>query len=172
MKKTILGFALAFATISAKSQDSVTVRKDDISGDYYAYAPKDLICISSDNTKGFRVFMGVSYKKSKLKYKGLFFKVEGIGSCFEHDDIIILFEDGTKYTATSWNDFNCSGDSYFDPYGKDLELLNKRVKAIRFTNGRSSDEYTHYVAGDDATVFMKNVDAILNNKIKFENGTD
>jgi hypothetical protein len=168
MKKVIMGLALALATINAKSQDSITVSKDDISGDYYAMAPRDLLCVSESRDKGFKVWMSVDYVKNKIKYRGLIFKSFGIGSCFENDNIIIVFEDGTKYTCNSWSNFNCDGDSYFDLYGKDINLLNKKIKAIRLTNGRSSESYTHYITGDDANAFIVNIDAILNNKIKFE----
>lgn len=167
MKKTILIFMSAL-TLSASAQDSATVKKDDMTGEYLASAPRSIICMSDDREKGFKLFMGVDYEKNRLKYSGVICLSYNIGSCVEHDNLIFLFEDGTNYTTpSSWNDFNCKGYSYFDFKGKDMMKLNKRIKAIRFTNGRTSDYYTHYLSPEDADAFMANIDAIVNNRIKW-----
>lgn len=170
MKKTIIALVLFATTFSLQAQDTITVRKDLMNDQFYAYAPRSILCLDKEGKQGFRIWMGVEYKKDKAAYAGLIVKSVNIGSCVENDELIILFTDGTKYTPyKSWNKFNCDGDSYFDLYHKDMDKLNNKIKAIRFTNGRTSESYTHIVPEEDADAFMVNIEAIINNRVKFEN---
>jgi hypothetical protein len=92
--------------------------------------------------KGFIVKPAFEIKKGVLVYSGIIVESVGIGTCLEKDELTILFEDKTKVTLISWSKFNCKGMSYFDLSGTELNKLTKRIKAVRFQNGRSFEELT------------------------------
>jgi hypothetical protein len=95
---------------------------------------------------------------------GLIVKNVGIGNCDENDEMIFLFEDGTKITITSWNKFNCEGKVYFDLSNNELDMLkSKNVTAIRFKNGYSSDSLTYSLKKEEQGFF---INVYTNNIIK------
>jgi hypothetical protein len=128
--------------------------KDIMTDKEYIYS-KDRILYTEDAKKGFSVSISWNFEKSKVNYNGISVKSVGIGNCVENDDLIILFEDNTKVSLKSWNKFNCNGNSYFDLNTKELNNLNKRIKAIRFQNGRTFESSTYEVSKEkDITFFI------------------
>ena len=128
--------------------------KDIMTDKEYIYS-KDRILYFEDGKKGFSVSISWNFEKGKVNYNGISVKSVGIGSCVENDDLIILFEDNTKVSLKSWNKFNCNGNSYFDLNAKELNNLNKRIKGIRFQNGRSFESSTYQISKEkDITFFI------------------
>lgn len=168
MKVTIIALLMALSTSSfSQTKETYTILKckDVMTEKEYAYGNENLVCISSDRKKGFRISIMFDFKKNDVVYKGFSVLSSNLGSCVEHDQIIILFEDGTKYESTSWNSFNCEGDSYFDYTSKDLDKLTKsKIKAIRFTNGRTYESMTYPVSESESNYFI-NVKYALENKV-------
>ena len=67
-----------------------------------------------------------------------------IGNCDEKDQLIFLFDDGSKISISSWNKFNCKGNAYFNLTEDELNSLKtKLVTTIRFVNGYTSDSFTY-----------------------------
>lgn len=156
MKKFILTLSIyaifaSFATAQKKYE--ILVCKDIMTDKEYAYGNKSLLCLKSDS-EGFNLSISYQNKKDNVKYSGITVRSAGIGTCNEKDKLLFLFEDDTKLSLVSWNDFNCKGTSYFDLYGKEFENLNKKIKAIRFENGRSGESYTHFIKLEDADYFI------------------
>jgi hypothetical protein len=90
----------------------------------------------------------------------------GIGGCNENDEIIILFENGEKIIKTSWKEFNCDGETYFNMDEEDIELLRTQpLSKIRMTNGRTYDSYTGDVKQKDKRYFIQVLYALDNNLI-------
>jgi hypothetical protein len=137
-------------------QDKMTDKK-------YAFGSKNLLC-TENGKKGFRISITWNNKEGEITYNGFTVNSAGIGSCNENDEIIFLYIDDSKSKLTSWNKFNCEGKSYFDLYGKSLdEISSKKVKAIRFMNGRSYESYTHNLTEKDQSYFI-NARIALENK--------
>lgn len=145
-------FANAQTTTTPKKYE-ILACKDVMTDKQYAYGNKSLFCLKSD-TEGFTISISYKNKSDVVTYSGISVRSAGIGSCTEHDKLLFLFEDDTKLSLVSWNDFNCKGTSYFDLYGKEFENLNKKIKAIRFENGRSGESYTHFVKSEDVDYFI------------------
>jgi hypothetical protein len=169
MKKLLLLFLLFFYSIFSYSQNNsdtteqnkknleyyIEYCKDLMTDKEYAFGSKILMC-SDDGKKGFSIRISWNYKKGKISYSGITVRSVGIGSCNEKDELIFLFEDDSKYTLKAWNDFNCEGKSYFDLYYKYFdEFNNKKIKAIRFTNGRSYDSYTYKPTQKEQEYFIE-----------------
>lgn len=140
--------------------DSIHYEKDLMTDKEYVMFYESLLC-SEDGKIGFLLDVGLEIKNGVVKYSGIIVKSAGIGSCNEKDQLIFLFEDGTKYSMTSWNDFNCKGSSWFDLYKKEFNQFNtKKVTHIRFTNGRSYDSFTYTLKPDEQEYFIKCLELI------------
>lgn len=79
--------------------------------------------------------------------------------------LIFLFEDESTHITTSINEFNCEGISYFDYKKELLSHFNKKVKAIRFINGRTNDQYTYSLKEEESSYFINVLSAIENQKV-------
>ena len=146
--------------------DSIHYEKDIMTDKESAIFYESLLC-SEDGKVGFLLTVGLQVKNGKVNYSGIRVNSAGIGSCNEKDQLIFLFEDGTKHSMTSWNEFNCEGNSWFDLYGtigkndEEFKRLNtKKVTHIRFTNGRSYDSFTYTLKPDEQEYFIKCLELI------------
>jgi len=140
-------------------QDKMTDKK-------YAFGSKSLLC-TENGKKGFKISISWQNKNDEITYSGFTVTSAGIGTCNENDELILLFEDDSKLKFTSWNKFNCEGNSYFDLYGKSLdEISSKKVKTIRFINGRTFDSYTYEVPERNQAYFIQAKYALENKIIK------
>jgi hypothetical protein len=164
MKKTILTAAITVFTLLSYSQDSVYIIKDydAMNEKTYIYPNRGMVVANEDKTKGFRLspFITQDFKVGMLTAV-----IVGVGSCHENNEIIILFEDGSKITKTSWNKFNCKGDSYFNLSDKDLDKLRTtKLSKIRITNGYSHESFTEDVKDSDKDYLIKILQQ-LDNKV-------
>jgi hypothetical protein len=166
MKKLLLNLVLLIS-ISTFSQTTIPYViehcKDKMTDKEYYFAEKKLICANAEKTKGFTITPNFKAEKDGFKNNGLMCKNVNIGSCDENDSLIILFEDDTKITLTSWNKFNCEGNAYFHFNENELtELSTKKVNTIRFSNGRSYESLTIHLKEDQKDYFVR---AFSNQKI-------
>lgn len=168
MKKTIIILSLIATAFKSNSQtkDSIYVCYDTMTEEYKAITPYYILDVNKEKTKALRVEVMLNYEDGGIKYNGLCTRAIGIGNCVEKDRIIIMFADGTKYTSISWSGFDCDGYSFYDLKGEDEALINKKITAIMFINGRSYDNYKFNVSDADANYFQKVFKAIANKKYK------
>ncbi len=89
----------------------------------------------------------------------------GIGTRIEKDELTFLFEDNTKVSLLFWNKFNCKGVSYFDLSGSELSNLTKRIKAIRFKNGRSFEALTIALEKEKDKTFFIDVKQAIDRQV-------
>jgi hypothetical protein len=153
MKKLIV---ILMFPMSAFAQDfKIYVCKDIMTDKEYAFPSETILC-SDDGVKGFNINLFLSNKNGVVSYNGLLVNVAGVGKCSEKDELYFLFDDDTKVAYKSWNDFNCEGRSYFDLYAKWFDdLSKKKIKAIRFKNGRTSDSFTYVLNESQSTFFIR-----------------
>lgn len=155
MKKILL-ISMLLIGINVFAQDNIKLKyhKDVMTEKEYVFSNEKILCLENPK-KGFILKISYKFIKGKVKYSGINVFSQSIGSCVEHDKLIFLFEDDSKIELTSWNDFNCEGRSYFDFNGDRLFKLTKRIKAIRFQNGRSYDSVTVTLENEiDKTYFI------------------
>jgi hypothetical protein len=75
-----------------------------------------------------------------------------------------LFEDDSKMQLKAWNKFNCEGNSFMDLKGTSFEALSsKKIKAVRFQNGRTMDSFTYLLKNEEQSYFLEAA-AALNEK--------
>lgn len=166
MKKLLLNLALLIS-LSSFSQTTnpfvIEHCKDKMTDKEYYFAQKKLICANPEKTKGFTIIPNFKASAGEIINNGFICQNVNIGSCDENDTLIILFEDETKITLTSWNKFNCEGNAYFDFTDSELEdLSTKKVNTIRFSNGYSYENLTITLKQDQKDYFIR---AFTNNKI-------
>ena len=166
MKKLLLNFVLLIS-MSAFSQTTapfvIEHCIDKMTDKEYYFAQKKLICANADKTKGFTITPNFRAKGGAYDNNGFLCKNVNIGNCDENDSLIILFEDDTKITRTSWNKFNCEGDVYFNLTDDEInELSIKKVKSIRFSNGHSDESLTVSMKEDQKNYFIR---AYTNQKV-------
>jgi hypothetical protein len=155
MKKLLL-ISMLFIGINLFAQENIKLKyyKDVMTEKEYVFSNEKILCLENPE-KGFMLSILYDFKKGKVKYSGIKVFSHSIGSCLEHDKLIFLFEDDSKMELMSWNDFNCEGRSYFDFNGDRLIKLTKRIKAIRFQNGRSYESVTVTLENEiDKTYFI------------------
>lgn len=132
----------------------------------YAFGNKSLMC-SEDGKKGFIISATWNYKNGgDVTYNGLNVTSAGIGNCVENSTLIFLFEDDTKEQVAAWNKFNCEGTSYMDWKGAAFDkITKKKIKAIRFQNGRTYDSYTYNLAPKEQSYFLEVASALSEKRI-------
>ena len=142
MKRIILILAIALGAINLQAQtDSAYVYYwEDTMEDKMYYTPSyDLVVANESKTKGSKI--SIHLKDGEFRF--LTAELIGLGNCVEDNTIIILFEDNTKITLTSWNDFNCNGAAYFKVDTNERnKLTTLEVKTIRVTNGYNHESIT------------------------------
>jgi hypothetical protein len=159
MKNLFLKFAL-IASFSVFSQTTtpfiIEHCKDNMTDKEYYFSQKKLICANLDKTKGFALTPSFKTENGTMINNGLMCKNVNIGNCDEGDTLIFLFEDGSKTTITSWNKFNCEGNSYYDFSDDDVKQLSaKKVTTIRFSNGRTYDTLTYSLKATEQDYFIR-----------------
>ena len=159
MKKLLLNFVLLIS-LSAFSQTTtpfiIEQCKDKMTDKEYFFSQKKLICANPEKTKGFTITPSFRADDGTMINNGFICKNVNIGSCDEKDNLIILFEDDSKISLTSWNKFNCEGTVYFNLTDSDLkELSTKKMSSIRFSNGYSYESLTSVLKQDQKDYFIK-----------------
>lgn len=167
VKTMMITLMMCLVTIVSFGQtDSVYVIKetDAMDGRVIAYSSRDFICANDVGKIGFRVSAHINFRD--IKFSMITATMVGIGGCNEKDEIIILFENGEKIIKTSWKDFNCDGEAYFNMNDNDIQLLRTQpLSKIRMTNGRTYDSYTGDVKQKDKRYFIQILYALDNNLI-------
>jgi hypothetical protein len=159
MKKLLLNFVLLIS-LSAFSQTTtpfiIEHCKDKMTDKEYFFSQKKLICANPEKTKGFTVIPSFRADNGTMINNGFLCKNVNIGSCDEKDTLIILFEDDTKITLTSWNKFNCEGNVYFNLTDSEIkDLSTKKMSSIRFSNGYSYESLTSVLKQDQKDYFIR-----------------
>lgn len=135
---------------------------DDMTDKVYYYMSKGLLCVNDEQNKGFRVNYSFSAKGGVVKIDGLSVKSVGLG-CVKATSLIFLFEDGSKINITSWNDFNCKGNSWFmASAANQKKLAEKKIAKIRVQNGDNGKSYTQELTGADQSYFINSTNALKN----------
>lgn len=169
-KLTILTatFLFLISILFAQTPDSVYIVKNivEMTDKVYFYPSRKMICASQDKSIGFSI--SVLFKDNGSLATDLIVKTVNIGLCSEQNKIIFLFEDLTKISIVSWNEFNCKGNAWFVLSNLDkTNLANKKIKKIKFENGKSYESYTYDVI-ENNDYFIQLFCAIRNKKIKLE----
>jgi hypothetical protein len=165
MKNVFFIVALLFAT-QIKSQLVIIRHQEEMTDKVYFFASEGMVIKSEDGESGFRISLGIKEKNSQLKDNGINIKAVNIGSCYENNKLIILFENGEKINLVSWNKFNCEGNAYFEITDPQKELLiSQKVKKIRFENGRSFENLTGEATNPEYFITLFN----LMSQNKYEN---
>ena len=159
MKKLLLNLVL-LTSLSAFSQTTtlfiIEHCKDKMTDKEYFFSQKKLICANPEKTKGFTITPSFRADNGTMINNGFICKNVNIGSCDEKDNLIILFEDDSKISLTSWNKFNCEGTVYFNLTDSDLkELSTKKMSSIRFSNGYSYESLTSVLKQDQKDYFVR-----------------
>jgi|688.fasta_scaffold1069633_1 hypothetical protein len=161
MKKLLLGALLLLSTLSFSQNNlKLNYEKDVMNDKEYIFLSERLLC-SEDGKIGFSITPMFKIIGGVISYNSTSVKSVGIGHCMENDEIIFLFEDDTKLVLKSWQKFNCDGKSYFDLRGNELVNLNKRIKAIRLTNGYKYESYTYILKTENEKNYFVYVNQLL-----------
>jgi hypothetical protein len=128
---------------------------DDMNDKIYYYPSKTLICQDKAIGVGFSVSFSIKGNTdNEIEINGISVKVIGL-ECVEKTELLFLFEDNSKLSITSWNEFNCKGNAWYQLSSKQIsELSTKEIKKIRVTNGRNYKSYTHEIENDDKNYFL------------------
>jgi hypothetical protein len=150
-------------------KDSIYLNKlvDDMGGKSYIMTNRSIVLASDNNKQGFRLDCNI---KDDFSMGDFIVTSVGIGSCSENDEMIILFEDGSKITKKSWKDFNCEGLSYFNISSSDIKSLRTlKISKIRMTNGRSYESFTGEIEAKDKRYFQQLFYALDNKLVTIKN---
>ena len=128
---------------------------DDMTDKIYYYSSKKLICQDKAKDEGFALSYNFDGKTDNtIKISGLSLKVVGL-DCLENIELLFLFDDDSKLSIKSWNDFNCKGNAWYQlTSSQTKELGSKTIKKIRVQNGRNYKSYTHELEGADKSYLI------------------
>lgn len=147
-----IGLAIMTALIahecSAQSDSAKVIKYEDEMTNQSFYTPsKNIPLISPDNSSGFAVSLGIEQGNGKLVADGIRVKMFSMGSCCEKSELIVMFEDSTKFTLVSWNKFNCEGNAWFNLTDNQIKQLSEKpLLKIRLMNGYTFDSLTSEVS--------------------------
>ena len=148
--KKILFLALAISTFAS----DVEIYKyiDEMTDDVSYLASYGVAIKNYEKERGFAI---KPYISNNQKFIGLMVSHLGFG-CNEDDTLILLLENGQKIKLTSWNKFNCEGDSFFRVnQGVLHKLKNSPLKKAMFRNGRNYKSLTQEFEQIDKDYFIK-----------------
>ena len=143
MKKVTLVLGMIAMTISSFAQTKINTLVDEMTDEVSYRVDKRLVISNPAQTKGFAIEPYIKEKNGKIYAEMMLVSLVGLGNCNEKNKIIILFDDGSKFTSLSWNSFNCTGDAYFT-FTKDeiKQLSTKTLSKIRVQNGETFESLT------------------------------
>lgn len=169
--KNIILFSIVFlSALKFQGQQQIFRYQDDMTDKVY-YFTSGLMVTNEDKSQGFRLQLDIKEIDDKtLAFDGLTLKVIGIGTCFEKDNLILLFENGKKMSVNSYNDFNCEGDSWFVLNDGNSEtyidlLKSQKLIKIRFENGSSHESLTQEISEKNQNYFIELFKLIAENKV-------
>jgi hypothetical protein len=168
--KLFLPFLLFLCSTAFAQKLTIKKTVDKMDGAEYYTASKGLKAVK-DAKKWFLIEPIIKKNdENKVECTGLFIKFSGIGACNENDVLDFLFEDGNKLKIKAWNQFACKNNSGFfidstNALGEcltSIKLLNKAIKSIRFSNGKTYDNLTVDLPPKDKNYFIE-LNTALNN---------
>lgn len=153
MKKVTVLLAMVALTLGMNAQITKTV---DTMSDKIYWTDKGIVSMDdADNDQGFRMSWNFEYDNPKeAVLKGLSFKVLGL-SCLEDVTVIILFENGEKFSIKNWNKFNCKGNAWYK-LTKDQRkmLMTLPISKVKVTNGRNYKSILSTISSIDKNHFV------------------
>jgi hypothetical protein len=164
MKKIIIALLVVTSSFAQTTAPFVIEHcVDKMTDKEYYFTKRKLVCSNDSKTRGFTISPDFRPDGNSFINSGFICKNVNIGTCDENDELIILFDDDSKITLTSWNKFNCDGNAYFRLSDEDLvDLSIKKVNSIRFMNGRSYDSLTIKLKIEQKDYFIR---AYTNQKV-------
>lgn len=169
MKKSILTATVALLMLTATAQKIYIKKIVDQMEEEPMYLPSsDMVLSNPTKTIGARVSAFIDEKDTNIVIRTLNVSMVNIGSnCVENNEIVILFDDDTKITLTSWNKFNCDGNAWFNLETDEIEALSKlKIKKIKITNGSTFDSFTAMPKEKDKSYFIELMQAAKTKNIK------
>lgn len=165
MKKIFISLLMALPLFSA-AQQCIVKDCDDMTDKCTYYPRHNMIVTNETKTIGFTMDARIVEKNGQLSMADIMVLSVNIGNCNENDKLILMFEDSTKLSLTSWNKFNCEGNAWFTLKESDVNRLasNKIIKAY-FQNGRSYDSYSSTIGPEDQDYFVKIIADCKSNKV-------
>jgi hypothetical protein len=164
MKKIIIALFVVTSSFAQTTAPFVIEHcVDKMTDKEYYFTKRKLVCSNDSKTKGFTISPDFRSTGGSYINSGFMCKNVNIGNCNENDELIILFDDNSKITLTSWNKFNCEGNVYFNFSEEELaQLSTKKVSSIRLTNGRTYDSFTATMKPEQKDYFIR---AYTNQKV-------
>jgi len=140
---------------------------DDMTDKVFYYSSKKLICQDKAKGEGFALSYDFDGKTDNtIKISGLSLKVVGL-DCVENTELLFLFDDDSKLSIKSWNDFNCKGNAWYQLTSSQTnELGSKTIKKIRVQNGRNYKSYTHELEGADKSYLINMFKSVENKDVR------
>ncbi len=144
-KLTLTSLALTI-NLFAFSQVTIIKNVDDMT-DKTTYLPSERFMAANETlTVGCALDMVIDEKDGVLSSEMIAVKIVGLGLCNENNTIIVLFDNGEKFSIKSWNKFNCKGNAYFTLSNENIEMLKANsISKVRITNGKSFKSYTSII---------------------------
>ena len=161
MKK--LHTLLLLLTLSTAAAAQITIEKevDDMTDKVSYEASERFYVADNERSSGFAIDVVIDIEDGKLYSKGWIVTTADLGGCNEDNDLIILFEDGSRMNLKSFSKFNCDEVAFFYlDLQQEAYIATKRIKKMRFRNGYSYETYTAEVEVQD--YFIQLYDAIEN----------
>jgi len=172
MKKAILTATVTLLMLTATAQKLHIKKIIDAMEEEPLYLPSsDIVLANPTKTIGARVSAFIDEKDTNIVIRTLNVSMVNIGSnCVENNELVILFDDDTKITLTSWNKFNCDGNAWFNLEPNEIETLSKlKIKKIKITNGSTYDSFTSAPKEKDKSYFIELMQAAKTKNIKVIN---
>lgn len=172
MKKILSILAICFS-INTYAQDALHIIEDctDLSGKCYIYPSQNFIVTNAEKNKGFTINVDFKRKgtEGNLHFSGLLCQLVDIGTCCEKNELIFLFEDGSKMTLISWNKWNCEGNAWYHVNETQAEeLATKKIVKAQMKNGYSFDSYANNVESQFQNYFIQLCADAAQNKVELK----
>jgi len=143
MKQVLLVLGVLLS-VSSYSQVNILKVKDDMT-DKISYKVSSLFVVSDEGaTVGFTIQPMLKEDAGKIFSDGWIVNAYNLGGCTEDNELIFLFEDGTKISLKSFSKFRCETYSFFSlTLDQEAMISSKKVSKVRYVNGYTYDSYTN-----------------------------
>ena len=170
MKKILSIFALC-CCLTSFAQDGRYIIEDctDLGGKCYIFPSENLIVTNAEKNKGFTISADFRRKgtEGNLHMTGLLCQLVNIGTCCEKNELIFLFEDGSKMTLVSWNKWNCEGNAWYNlDEAQREELATKKLVKAQMKNGYSFESFVNTIPNEQQDYFMTLASDAAQNKVQ------
>jgi len=163
----ILLALLFFSTSLLSQNDSVYIKKsvDEMEDRNYFFPSRELVLNTKDKRKGVVISAFIDEEDDGVAIYELSAKMYNIGTCVENNELIFMFQDSSKITLISWNDWNCDGNAWFKLLSTDIQKLStSRIIKMQIKNGYTFERFTSSIPKQD--YFIQLFYAVRTKKIK------